>query len=286
VIRASIAAAAGKYDQSDDILLAEKKRLEGLEAGGDVIDKISIVYVQTLIARERFGDAISCLEEISSLRHTPAGVSATYYLKALQLQQQRQDQSPQKVLTEVASDFLVEVATALDECSDDDYSAANGSQTLFFIFQVLEQHQLHSASARVLQTLLRCGGDDLDAADRLTVSAHLVAAMSFHDPEEAERYASSLPQVDTGDYDASELEGRDIPRVKRQSGGSGGSVATQGDSRALALEARRVKKILARRAARKAAYLQKLEGEGKFDPARPVKPDAERYGSKLRVAGC
>lgn len=277
VLRASIAASVENYDQSDEILLTEKKRLEALGTDADIVAKISIVYVQTLIARQRYGDALSCLDEISTLKYTPAGVSATYYLKALQ--QTRQGQSIQKALDAIASEYLVEVATALDECSDVAYSAASGTQTLLFIAQILEQHQRHQASSNVLQILLRCGSDDLDAAVRLTVIAHLVSAMSHEDPEEAERYASSLTQIETGDYDANDLETKDIPRMKKLSGVNSAVASdnAEGDAREKAVEARRVKKCLARRAARKAAYLKKLEEEGKYDPARPSKPDAERW---------
>jgi hypothetical protein len=274
VLRASIAAMAGNYEKSDEILLSEKSRLSAVDADDDIVDKLSIVYVQTLIARQRYNDALTCLGEISTLKFTPAGVSATFYLKALQLVESSTS-STSSILDKIASEYLVEVATALDECSDSEYSAVSGTQTLLFIAQILEQRQCHGASADVLQILLRCGSSDLDATERVTVTALLVTAMSYQSPEEAERYAGSLPQVETGEFDALELESKEIPRLQKKHIGS--TDVASGDSRALAAEARQKKKVLARRAARKVAYLKKLEEEGKYDPSRPAKPDAERW---------
>ena len=281
VLRASIAASTGNYEKSDNILLNEKKRLEALDRDGndEVLDKVCIVYVQTLIARQRFSDALSCLEDVNSLRYTASGVSATYYLKALHKQSQNPNQNTQEILSQVAVEYLMLVATALDDCSDSDYSSAGGTQTLLFISQVLELHQRHQASAEVLQILLRGGSDDLNTAERLTVTAHLVAALSYHNPSEAERYAASLPRIETGDFDATELETKDIPRLKKHSGSNGNGTdkdSTEGDARAQAIAARKVRKNLARRASRKAALLTKLEEQGKYDPARPTNPDPER----------
>lgn len=279
VLRASIAASTGNFEKSDDILLTEKKRLEsiGTENHDDAVEKIVVVYVQTLIARQRYSDALTFLDDINSLKYTAAGVSAVYYLKALELKSQDQNkQNVKQILSKVASEYLVEVAASLDECSDAEYSAANGTQTLLFIAQVLEQHQHHRASANALQILLRCGSGDLDAAERLIVTAHLTTALSYHEPAEAERYASSLPPVEFGEFDAHVLETKDVPRVKKHNTGNTSAVA-ETDSRAQALAARKVKKNLARRAARKAAHLAKLEEQGKYDPVRPSKPDAERY---------
>lgn len=280
VLRASIAAAAGNYAQSDEILVNEEKRLDSIGSSEDASAKIAVLYAQTLIARKRFGDALSCLEGISSLKYTPAGVSAAYYLRALQQQSESPDQCPLVILHSIAADYLVEVATALDSCPDAEYSAASGSHTLLYIAQLLEQQQQHRLSAEVYQILLRCCGDDLDASERLRVTAHLVAALSHHDPQEAERYASSMPTLETGIFDASELETKEVPRLKKQSGGNGsagGLGEGEKDSRDRALEARRAKRRLAQRAARKASHLLKLEAEGKYDPARPSKPDAERW---------
>lgn len=276
MLRASIAAMTEDYNTSDEILLSEKKRLEDLNADDDLIGKISIVYVQTLISRERYADALTYLSDISSVKFTPAGVSSIYYLRALQ--EASEGGKTSTILDKVASGYLVEVAAELDECTDAEYSAASGTQTLLFIAQILEQRQCHRACADVLQILLRCGSDDLDSTQRINVTAFLVTALSYENPEEAERYASSLPQFDGGEFDALELESADIPRLmKKQSGAQSENETTAGDSRALAEEARRKKKTLARRAARKTAYLKKLEEEGKYDPARPVKPDAERW---------
>jgi hypothetical protein len=50
-----------------------------------------------------------------------------------------------------------------------------------------------------------------------------------------------------------------------------------------AIEARKRRRSIARKVARKAAYLQKLAAEGKYDPAKPTKPDPERYQMHIAV---
>ena len=160
----------------------------------DIFCKISIIYAQTLITRGKFSDAIITLEGIASLKFSPAGVSSQYYLRALQAVSDK-NVDPSRALEESAADYLIEVAEALDSCSDAEYVSSDASKTLLFISDVLRKYQRHEDCAKSLQILLRCGGDDLDSASRIAVTSQLVCELSYYNPEEAERYAQILPRV-------------------------------------------------------------------------------------------
>lgn len=277
ILRASIAIALGSYEKCDEILMAEMERLQCLDGFEEDFGKISIIYFQTLVARKQYGEALACLNKISFLHNSPGGVSASYYLKALRNQQENPDLSIQKCLNKASLEYLLTVAENIDQCSDAAYNAACGTQTLLHIARILEHYNHYSASAKVLQILLRCGTDDLSGDDRLVVTALLVSAMSHDNPEEAMRYADSLPHVNYEiEIDATDLENKDIPRLKKNESSNPGT-SIQADDRERALEARRKKKMIKRRASRKAAYLKKLEEDGKYDPARPSQPDPERW---------
>ena len=275
LLKASIAVISGNFDKADSILLAEMKRLRTIGNTDDALDEVSILYIQTLIMRLRYDEAFDILKDITSLKFSPAGVSASFYIKSLSHHQANPDMSFRDCLDEISLEYLVKVAEEINDCSDTVYSAAGATQTLLFISQILEQRNHHGASANVLQILLRCGGDDLSGVDRLRITAHLVSAMSYDNPEEASRYANSLPQINHDDVDAIELERKGILRIKKQSGATNAKI-NQDDEKKKALEARRLKKIQKRRANRKAQYLKKLEEEGKYDPSRPTIPDGER----------
>lgn len=73
------------------------------------------------------------------------------------------------------------------------------------------------------------------------------------------------------------LESKGIPRIKvtyeSKFSEQQKEESTKVDPKFLVVKARRLR----RKAKLRAVYLQKLQDQGRFDPARPVKPDPERY---------
>lgn len=135
----------------------------------------------------------------------------------------------------------------------------------------------YEEAAAVFQQLV--GSGDLEADDRLAAMAHLVIALSWFDQESAEEHAMSLPATaGAEEIDPVELEDTEVPRSSRVRRLVIVDKAQQRADRkksAADPEKRRRK-----RAAEREKYLKKLEEEGKYDPNKPVKPDAERWIAK------
>ena len=135
----------------------------------------------------------------------------------------------------------------------------------------------YEEAAAVFQQLV--GSGDLEADDRLAAMAHLVIALSWFDQDSAEEHAMSLP-VSAGaeEIDPVALEETEVPRSSRVRRLVIVDKAQQrADRKKTAADPEKRRR---KRAAEREKYLKKLEELAKYDPNKPVKPDAERWIAK------
>ncbi|CAE7469611.1 SRP72, partial [Symbiodinium microadriaticum] len=294
IIRASIVAAGGDYENCDQLLQKEITRLrEGPDCRSDstarAIENLSVVRAQSCIHHGLYAQAEQILSSLEGVRNTVAGISAMYQLKLAMCRQQQAEggASSKEQLEAQLLEYLIDAARRLanadSECTDD----ALRVDALFHIARELQSSQNHKEASRVLEILLGCA-DAIDSTQRLTATSLLTAALSRCDTEEAARVASVLPQVDCSDKDAAGLERAEIPRLFKRTRPSAATPATdvlaeaeaensspeQREAHSAAVRRARAER---KRAKRREAYLQKLQEDGKYDPARPSKPDPERW---------
>jgi hypothetical protein len=287
IIRASIVAGSGDFEGCDKVLLAEISRLQSSpasSASSSDIEKLSVVRVQSLIHRGLFSQAEELLSSIESVRNTAAGISSMYQLK---LAQCRQHQGSRGAVTDEETrsrlkEFLLDAAKRLadDDSSDDSLRV----EALFKIASELQGAQSHKEAAQVLEILLGCS-DAIDSTQRLVATSLLASTLSRCDATDATRVAQALPQVDYSDVDAAALEKGEIPRLFRRARPTTAVAADEAaadetgqseEQRAAQSAATRRARLERKKAKHREAYLQKLQEAGKYDPARPVKPDPER----------
>lgn len=278
-------AGSGDFEGCDTILLAEISRLEtapATPATASSIEKLSVVRVQSMIHRGLYFEAEQLLSSIESVRNTAAGISAMYQLKLAQCRQQQTGVSAEVTRSRLNA-FLLESAKKLADADSKDDSLR--VEALFKIASELQSAQSHREAAQVLELLLSCS-DAIDSTQRLMATSLLAAALSRCDAADATRVAKALPQVDYSNVDAAALETAEIPRLFRRArpntstiadeAAASGDAGKSDEQRAVQSAAARVARLERRKAKHREAYLQKLQEQGKYDPARPVKPDPER----------
>ena len=141
----------------------------------------------------------------------------------------------------------------------------------------------HGEAADILRDALRAEeeGHPPSGTTTLDLTARLVAALSYIDPEGAVELARSLPMSDSGDDgpDGEALELMETPRLGKDGrGGNAGGVGEGSGGSKECRERRERREVAARRRARRRErYLEALERAGKYDPTRPAKADPERW---------
>ena len=142
------------------------------------------------------------------------------------------------------------------------------------------EEELHDAIDKLRESvdLPDCDGGDVDALEleRSFAPQRLARRRSAQKAQKAPETAAAAAaaakeESGAGDKDDDEEEEEEEESGAAPEDGAGGDFASA------EREERRRQRVLAKRAKRRDAYLQKLQSLGKFDPKRPSKPDPERW---------
>jgi hypothetical protein len=251
---------------------------------------------QIFINRGLYHEAEALISTLTELKHSPGGISAIYQLKLLQEEAAAADSSsptasPAIKYLQAEAESLVDISL---EITDSVRTAS-----LFHIAQELEKRLCHQEAADVLTALLSRCAASIDSSERLVATAKLAIALSYAQPQEAEKSVHALakvglllvlssslpflpPQLDSSSSDPRALELGEIPRLQKRGKGMEKSQelveAAPTDDTARKEKSAKLQRerIIRRRTKLRELYLTKLQELGKYDPARPIKPDPER----------